>query len=78
MAAKARKTKHSPAAGSSPGQPVPQVLTHSAADNFPVAVEVSVSPTDGVDTVSRELCRRVRELRAERGWSLDALSKSAA
>jgi len=36
----------------------------------------SVSPADGSDAVSRELCRRVRELRAERGWSLDVLSKT--
>lgn len=28
------------------------------------------------DSVSQELCRRVRELRAERGWSLDVLSKA--
>lgn len=30
----------------------------------------------GADAVSRELCRRVRELRAARGWSLDVLSKA--
>ncbi len=31
---------------------------------------------DGIDAVSRELCRRVRELRAGRGWSLEALSQA--
>jgi len=36
----------------------------------------SERPEAGADAVSRELCRRVRELRAERGWSLDVLSKA--
>jgi transcriptional regulator with XRE-family HTH domain len=29
-----------------------------------------------VEAVSHQLCRRLKELRAERGWSLDALSKA--
>lgn len=32
--------------------------------------------SENSDSVSQELCRRVRELRAERGWSLDVLSKA--
>ncbi|MGC1274385.1 MAG: XRE family transcriptional regulator [Planctomycetaceae bacterium] len=36
----------------------------------------AAATTDRADAVSQELCRRVRELRAERGWSLDVLSKA--
>jgi len=32
--------------------------------------------TDSADRVSTELCRRVRELRQARGWSLEALSNA--
>ena len=33
-------------------------------------------PIDHADDVSRGLCRRVRDLRSERGWSLDVLSRA--
>ena len=35
---------------------------------------VPATPEDDADRVSSELCRRVRELRQARGWSLEALS----
>jgi transcriptional regulator with XRE-family HTH domain len=34
------------------------------------------TPATGPDAVSRQVCERVRTLRAERGWSLDVLSKA--
>jgi len=39
----------------------------------PAAKPVSNLPAEAV---SDQLCRRIKELRAERGWSLDALSKA--
>ena len=43
----------------------------------PPSAETSM-PVDlaEADAVSRELCRRVKALRAERGWSLDVLSQA--
>jgi len=34
------------------------------------------SPAGSADAVSSHLCRRVKQLRIERGWSLDSLSKA--
>lgn len=42
----------------------------------PSKIPEKAAPSAGADAVSVELCRRVRELRAERGWSLDVLSKA--
>jgi len=36
----------------------------------------SVKPAEPADAVSSHLCRRVKQLRVERGWSLDSLSKA--
>jgi transcriptional regulator with XRE-family HTH domain len=36
----------------------------------------SVPPAEPADAVSSHLCRRVKQLRDERGWSLDSLSKA--
>jgi transcriptional regulator with XRE-family HTH domain len=34
------------------------------------------APPQSVDAVSTNLCRRIKQLRAERNWSLDALSRA--
>jgi len=36
----------------------------------------SVEPEGSADLVSEQLCRRVKELRGEKGWSLDRLSSA--
>jgi transcriptional regulator with XRE-family HTH domain len=40
------------------------------------AGRVRLPAPEAADALSSQICRRVRELRAQRGWSLDALSKA--
>ena len=42
--------------------------------HLPAARKAAPAPT--VDVISTNLCRRIKQFRAERGWSLDALSKT--
>ena len=43
---------------------------------MPTAARKSPRTKDPVDAVSSHLCRRIKQLRTERGWSLEALSRT--
>ena len=42
----------------------------------PAGAGVRPAPNPAAEVISDHLCRRIKELRGERGWSLDALSKA--
>ena len=47
------------------------MATHKKKSDSP-----DIPAREAQDTISRELCRRAKQLRADRNWSLDVLSKA--